>query len=55
MPHHSKKSIPYNHTLRLNGIFSNNQLFDKRCNELESWPVGMGYSKQLVREQASSC
>ena len=35
--YHSKKSIPYNHAL--NRICSNNQLFDKRCNELEGWLV----------------
>ena len=34
---HSKKSIPYSQTLRLNRIFSENVFFYKRCNELEIW------------------
>ena len=29
-----KKSIPYNQALRLNKICSNNEFFDKRCNDL---------------------
>ena len=35
--HHSKQSIPYNQALILNRIFSNNNLFDKRCNQFEDW------------------
>ena len=39
--YHSKKSIPYSQTLRFNRICSDNQLFDKRCNEpWLQWEVG---------------
>ena len=37
-PYHcKKKGIPYSQTLRLNRICSDNNDFDKQCNELESW------------------
>ena len=48
---HSKKSIPYSQALRLNRICSENSLFDKRCNDLEIWLKGRGYSDKLVRKQ----
>ena len=35
--YHSKKSIPYSQALRFNRICSENQFFDKRCNDLEVW------------------
>ena len=50
-PYHCKKGIPYSQTLRLNRICSDNSTFDKRCNELESWLFGKGYSEKLVRKQ----
>ena len=37
--------------LRLNKICSDNSDFDKRCNELESWFLGKGYSEKMVRKQ----
>ena len=49
--YHSKKSIPYSQTLRLNRVCSTNQLFDKRYNELDCWLVDRGYSERLVRNQ----
>ena len=48
---HSKKSIPYNQALRLHRICSENSFFDKRCNDLEIWLKGRGYSDKLVRKQ----
>ena len=48
---HSKKSIPYSQTLRLNRICSENSFFDKRRNDLEIWLKGRGYSDKLVRKQ----
>ena len=38
-PYHCKKGIPYCQDLRLNRICSDNDSFDKRCNDLEgcSW------------------
>ena len=37
--------------LRLNRICSDNNNFDKRCNELESWLFEKGYSEKMVRKQ----
>ena len=48
---HPKKSTPYSHALRLNRICSENSFFDKRCNDLEIWLKGRGYSDKLVRKQ----
>ena len=50
-PYHCKKGIPYSQTLRLNRICSDNNNFDKRCNELESWLFEKGYSEKMVRKQ----
>ena len=48
---HSKKYIPYSQALRLNRICSEKSFFDKRCNDLEIWLKGRGYSDKLVRKQ----
>ena len=48
---HSKRSIPYSQTLRLNRICSEGALFDRRCNELEQWLEQRGYSDKMVRNQ----
>ena len=48
---HSKSSIPYSQTLRLNRICSEIKFFDKRCNELETWLMARGYSEKLVRRK----
>ena len=45
------KGIPYSQTLRLNRISSDNNNFDKQCNELESWLLEKGYSEIMVRKQ----
>ena len=50
-PYHAKSSIPYSQTLRLNRICSERKMFDKRCNELESWLMARGYSAKLVRQK----
>ena len=49
--YHSKKSIPYSQALRFNRICSENQFFDKRCNDLEVWLKNRGYNEKLVRQQ----
>ena len=36
-PYHSKKEIRYSQPLRLSGICSDNEDFDKRCYDLEKW------------------
>ena len=46
-----KKSVPYSQALRLNRICSENSFFDQRCNELEIWYEGRGYTDKLVRKQ----
>ena len=36
-PYYCKKAIPYSQALRLNRIYSDNESFDKYCNDLEGW------------------
>ena len=48
--YNSTKSIPYSQALRFNRICSENQFFDKRCNDLEVWLKNRGYNERLVRE-----
>ena len=48
--YHSK-SIACSQALRFNRICSENQFFDKRCNDLEVWPKNRGYNEKLVRRQ----
>ena len=43
-PYHCKKGIPYSQALRLNRICSDNESFDKRCNNLEGWLMERGYN-----------
>ena len=49
-PYHCIKGIPYSQTLRLNRICSDNNNFDKRCNNLESWLLEKGYSEKMIRK-----
>ena len=50
---HSKKFIPYNQALKLNRICSEDSfsINDKRCNDMEIWLKGRGYSDRLVQKQ----
>ena len=41
-PYHYKKGIPYSQALRLNRICSDNETFDRRCNDLEKWLMERG-------------
>ena len=41
-PYHCKKGIPYSETLKLNRIYSDNENFDKRCDDLEKWLMEKG-------------
>ena len=41
----------YRQALRYNRIFSNNEKFDQRCNDLEKWLMERGYSERLARTQ----
>ena len=47
-PFYFKKGIPYSHALRLNRIYSNNELFYKRCNDFEKYLLERGYSQKMV-------
>ena len=49
-PYHCKKGVPYSKTLRLNRICSDNNYFDKRCNEVKSWQLEKGYSEKMIRK-----
>ena len=41
-PYHCKKGIPYSENLKLNRIYSDNENFDKRCDDLEKWLMEKG-------------
>ena len=48
-PYYFKKGIPY--SLRLNRICSDNETFDRRCNDLEKWFMEIGYNEKMMRNQ----
>ena len=50
-PFYCKKGIPYSQALRLNRICSNNEFFDKRCNDLEKYLLERGYSEKMVHKE----
>ena len=50
-PYHCKKGIPYSKALRLNRICSDNESFDKRCNDLEGRLNERGYNGKVIRKQ----
>ena len=49
-PYHYKE-IPYSQALRLNRICSDNETFDRRCNDLEKWLMERGYNEKIIRKQ----
>ena len=51
LPFHCKKGISCSHALRLKRICSNNEFFDKICNDLERYLLERGYSEKMVRKQ----
>ena len=53
-PYNCKKGIPYRQALRLNRICSDNETFDRRCNDLEKWLMERGYNEKLIRKQILS-
>ena len=50
-PYHCKKGIPYTQALRLNRICSDNESFDKRCNDLKGWLMERRYKVKMIRKQ----
>ena len=50
-PYHCKKGIPYSQALRLYRICSDNESFDKRCNDWEGWLMERGYKGKMIRKQ----
>ena len=50
-PFYCKKGIPYSQALRLNRIYSNNEFFDKRCNDLEKYLLERRYSEKMVHKE----
>ena len=50
-PFYCKKGIPYSQTLRINRICSNNEFFDKRCNDLKKYLLERGYSEKMVHQE----
>ena len=50
-PFYCKKGIPYSQAQRVNRICSNNEFFDKRCNDLEKYLLeGATVRKWYVRK-----
>ena len=50
-PFYCKKGISYSQALRLHRICSNNELFDKRCNDLKKYLLERGYSEEMIRKE----
>ena len=50
-PYYCKKEIPYSQALRLNGICSDNENFDKRCYDLEKWLMEKSYYEKMICKQ----
>ena len=50
-PYHCKKEMTYIQGLRLNRICSDNDNFNKRCNNLEKCWIKRGYNKKMTRKQ----
>ena len=50
-PFYCKKGIPYSQGLRLDRICSNNEFFDKRCNELKKYLLERGYIEKMIRKE----
>ena len=53
-PYHCKKGISYSQTHRLNRICTDNETFDRRCNDLEKWLMERGYNEKMIRKQILS-
>ena len=53
-PYHCKKTIPYSQALRFNRICSDNETFDRRCNNLEKWLMKRGCNEKMIRKQILS-
>ena len=53
-PYHCNKGIPYSQALRLNSICSDNETFDRSCNDLEKWLMERGYNEKMIRKQILS-
>ena len=49
--YHCKKGIPYSQALRLNRICSDDENFDRCCNDLERWLMERGYNEKMIRKQ----
>ena len=43
--------MQYSQALRFNRIYSNNEIFDKRCNDIEKYLLERGYSEKMVRQE----
>ena len=50
-PFYCKKGILYSQALTFNRICSNNEFFDKRCNDLQKYLLERGYSEKMVRKE----
>ena len=42
--------MPYSETLKINRDCSDNESFDKRCNDLERWLMERGYNDKMIKK-----
>ena len=54
-PYHCKKVIPYRQALKLDRICSNNENFNRRCNDLEKWLMKRVYNKKKDKKADIKC
>ena len=54
-PCHCKKGIPCSQAIRLNRIYSDNENFYRRCNDLEKWFMEKGYKKKKNKKGDIKC
>ena len=47
----AKRDLPYSQAIKLNRICSNNEFFDKRCDDLEKYLLERGCSEKTVRKE----
>ena len=50
-PYHCKKNIRYSQSLKYNSIYSDNERFNQRCNDLEKCLIERTYNDRMVRTQ----
>lgn len=50
-----QKTIPGSQDLKVNGICSDNESFDRHFNDLEKWPMERGYHEKYYKKADIGC